>query len=69
MYPNLETEMMRKRITAKTMAALIGCNEKSFYNKMTGRTDFTLPEAQAILEAFPEFKLSYLFERRENAVA
>lgn len=66
MYPNLEMAMSRKRITHKTMAAALGVADKTFQNKMQGRTDFTLPEAIQIMEMFPEFNLSYLFEKEES---
>jgi plasmid maintenance system antidote protein VapI len=64
MYPNLEMEMMRKSITHKALARIIGVSDKTMQNKMHGETAFTLPEALAILELFPEFKLSYLFEKK-----
>ena len=62
MYPNLEQEMKKKRLTNKMMAAIIGVNEKTMYNKLHGETDFTLPEALTIWELFPEYNLPYLFE-------
>lgn len=68
MYPNLEQAMNRKHITHKMLAAILGVSSKTLQNKMQGRTDFTLPEAQTILELFPQYKLSYLFERNEESL-
>jgi plasmid maintenance system antidote protein VapI len=67
MYPNLEQVMMKANITHKALAAILGVAGKTMQNKMQGRTDFTLPEVQTILELFPQYKLSYLFEKREVA--
>jgi plasmid maintenance system antidote protein VapI len=64
MYPNLEVEMLRKKITNKALARIIGVSDKTIQNKMHGETEFTLPEAMAIMELFPEFNLSYLFEKK-----
>lgn len=68
MYPNLMKELGRKHISNKAMAAIIGCSEKSVYNKVTGETDFTWKEIRAIKnDLLPEFELSYLFAEEENA--
>jgi DNA-binding XRE family transcriptional regulator len=67
MYQNLEQAMNRKHITHKMLAAILGVSSKTLQNKMQGRTDFTLPEVQTILELFPQYKLSYLFEKSEAA--
>ena len=64
MYPNLEVEMLRKKITNKALARIIGVSDKTIQNKMHGETEFTLPEAMTIMELFPEFNLFYLFEKK-----
>jgi len=67
-YPNLEKELGRKNISNRAVAAAIGCTEKTLYNKMMGKTDFTLSEVNVIEnELLPEFKLSYLFEEQPSA--
>lgn len=67
-YPNLEKELGRKNISNRAVAAAIGCTEKTLYNKMMGKTDFTLTEVTVIEnELLPEFKLSYLFEEQPSA--
>ncbi len=63
-YSNLAAELRRKNITQKTVGDLIGCSEKTVFNKMNGNTEFTVPEAIAInTNLLPEFKLTYLFTR------
>ena len=69
MYPNLEIEMLRKKITNKALARIIGVSDKTIQNKMHGETEFTLPEAMTIMELFPEFNLTYLFEKSDKVVA
>ena len=67
-YPNLEKELGRKNISNRVVAAAIGCTEKTLYNKMMGKTDFTWGEVNVIEnELLPEFKLSYLFEEQPSA--
>lgn len=67
-YPNLIKELGRKNISNKAVAAAIGCTEKTLYNKMMGKTDFTWGEVTVIEnELLPEFKLSYLLEEQPSA--
>lgn len=64
MYHNLVHELKKKNITNKVVAELIGISEKTFYNKVSGATEFTLTEAMSINDnLLPEFKLGYLFTR------
>ena len=68
MYPNLERELQRKKVSAKLLAAMLGISDKTLYNKMHGGTDFTLPEALVISrDILPEFQLAYLFEKDGEA--
>lgn len=64
MYNNLITELRRKNITNKAVAELIGTTEKTLFNKISGVTEFTVPEAMAINKhLLPEYRLDYLFTR------
>lgn len=68
MFPNLEAEMARKKISTARLGSVIGCTEKSAKNKLDGITEFKLSEIQAILELFSECTVDYLFERSEKEV-
>ena len=62
MYSNLSKELRDKNITQKAVADLIGCTEKTVFNKINGLTEFTVPEAMMICRnLLPEFRLGYLF--------
>ena len=63
MFPNLEAEMSRRKLTNANCALACQMTEKSFSNKRTGKTDFTLPEIMALKKAFfPNCTLEYLFD-------
>ena len=62
MYPNLEAEMARARLTNLDCATLIGISEESYSNKRCGKSEFTLGEIKKIQEKlFPKCSLEYLF--------
>lgn len=64
MYPNLNKELDRKGITNKAVAAVLGCSEKTVWNKKNGESEFTLDEALNINDnLLPEFSLRYLFQK------
>lgn len=68
MFPNLALELKRKGITYKAVAGLLQCTEKTFQNKMSGATEFTLKEILLICDnLLPEFELRYLFARADAA--
>ncbi len=63
MYKNLVAEMAKERITQKQIADTIGIHPNSVFNKLDGKTPFTIEQAFAIKKAFfPEQSLNYLFE-------
>lgn len=65
---NLRSVMALKRISTAALAAVIGVTEKTANNKLNGETEFTLIEALTIKrELFPEYDLTYLFEREAPA--
>ena len=47
-YIGLETKIMAKGETNKTLAAFLGVNETTIYNKRTGITDFTVSEVKTL---------------------
>lgn len=62
MYPNLEAEMARKKLTNGECASVCNISEKSFSSKRCGRTDFTLREIKILQKHFfPNCTLEYLF--------
>lgn len=69
MFRNLEAEMVRKGVSKKEMAALIGVSYNTICNKIKGKQKFFYDEAVKIREHFfPELSLEYLFET-ENQIA
>lgn len=62
MTQNLEMEMTRKKITKKELATVIGMPTRTLYEKMSGRSKFTMEEAFIIRDTFfPDLTLDYLF--------
>lgn len=68
MYPNLELEMFKRKITSKRLAQACGISESAMRNKRMGRVDFTLPEAENLLSEFPGCTWQYLFAREDEEV-
>lgn len=66
MFNNLRNELRTKNISLAAYSKIIGCNEKSVQNKLSGVTEFTLSEIKATLDVFPEFRLEYLFAVEEK---
>lgn len=59
---NLKAEMVRIGITNYDVSRLLGCSEKTVRNKMSGRSQFTISEAEKIRDHFFEsLSLEYLF--------
>lgn len=67
MLDNLRAAMAMKRISALAIAQLINVSEKTVNNKLSGVSEFTLPEALSIKSnLFPEYDLCYLFAQTER---
>jgi len=65
---NLRVEMTRKKIKIRQLAECINITEKSLRNKICGKSDFTLSEANKIHhEYFYGLDKSELFAREEEA--
>lgn len=59
---NFEAEMKRYGVTLSDIQAVLGCAERTAWNKVYSKTDFTLPEAFKIRDSlFPTLRMEYLF--------
>ena len=67
MYRNLEAEISRKNISKSELAEHIGISPSTLYQKLNGKSKFTLPEAKKIREALGiNASLDYLFSIGEQ---
>lgn len=67
MFPNLNAEMARQKLTIKALSALTNINYESLKNKVSGVTEFKRSEMYAIKRiAFPNFSIDYLFAEEER---
>lgn len=66
MYKNLIEILRKKGITNRAYAEYLGITEKSVWNKLQGKTEFTLGEAQRTCLLLPEYKLDYIFTPEEQ---
>lgn len=67
MFPNLEAEMTRRRVSREDIAKLTKKNYATVCLKLTGKAPFTLNEAKLIKDKFfSDCDLEELFEREEN---
>lgn len=66
MYPNLELEMFKQKVTTRQLAATCGISESAMRNKLKGRNDFLLCEVEKILEIFPDVNWRVLFARADE---
>ena len=58
----------RGKAPVKAIIEVLGCSEKTARNKLNGRSDFTLPEAIKIQEAFfnsGEYEIKQLFSNTQ----
>lgn len=66
MYLELLGELIKKGITKKSLAKQIGITEKTLFNKLNGKTDFTFSEIKKIRDIVaPGYSLDKLFETTE----
>lgn len=64
MLYNLEAEIARKNLTKQKIADCIGISKRTLYDKLTGKTAFTINEASKLQkELFPECEMEYLFKQ------
>jgi len=63
MYRELLGEMVKKGVSKKVLAEKIGVTEKTLFNKLNGKTDFTWSEVKTIRKIVsPEIPLEELFK-------
>ena len=70
MFPNLNAEMARKKISIKALAELAEIPYETLKNKCSGATEFKRIEMFRIKKnVFPELSIDYLFstETKEGA--
>ena len=61
-YPNLRAEMSRTGIKQIDIAKVLGVSKIAVYQKMNGKSRFTIDEAFLIQKTFfPNFTVDYLF--------
>lgn len=66
-FPILAGEIAKRGIKKKAIANTIGVCDRALNNKLSGRTPFTLPEAQAINRTFfPDMQIDVLFQEAEE---
>ena len=69
MFPNLEAEMARSKITQLQMAEMLGVTPTTLSFKLNGKSSLSLKECVLIKQLlFPDKTLDYLFatdERKE----
>lgn len=59
---NLKAEMARYGVTKSDIKKVLNCSDKTVDNKLNGVTDFTVPEALKIRNAyFKGYRIDYLF--------
>ena len=67
MFPNLDAEMARKKITRAFLAQTIGKTPTTIGLKLSGKAPITLEECMEIKEAVaPECTVEYLFATNEG---
>ncbi len=69
MLNNLRAEMVRRNISAKDIAKVLGIGDRAARDRLAGRVQFSIDEALAVRNNFfPELDIDYLFMRRDNSV-
>ena len=67
MFPNLEAEMARSKITQARMADMLGITPTTLSFKLNGKSTLSLKECVEIKKkAFPDKTLDYLFQTDEE---
>ena len=73
MLNNLRAELTRKGLKPeKAIEAVLGCTYKTAKSKLDGVTDFTVPEAIQVMQAYfaqENFEFEYLFATQDQESA
>ena len=68
-YPELVGSMAKRGITRVSIAEVLGISSRTLYDKIMGRTEFTLTEANEIhSKFFPDMDKDTLFAKAEQEV-
>ena len=68
MFPNLEAEMARNKVTQARLAELLGITPTTLSFKLNGRSTLSLKECVEIKrKAFPDKSLDYLFATNKTS--
>ena len=68
-FPNLEAEMARSKITQAKLAEILGITPTTLSFKLNGKSTLSLKECVQIKKnAFPDKSLDYLFQTEEEEV-
>lgn len=66
-YPELIGAIARRGLNKSTIAREVGISPRTLYAKLTGQTDFTLSEANAIQRKFfPDMEKDVLFQKADE---
>lgn len=69
MFPNLEAEMARSKLTKSKLAEILGITPTTLSFKLSGKSTLSLKECVEIKKkAFPDKTLDYLFLADEKDV-
>lgn len=67
MLRNLEAEITRKKLSREEIASGIGISTRSLYDKLKGKSQFSVEEAFNLRRLFfPDKEMDYLFEQTDN---
>lgn len=66
LFSNLEKLLDSKSMSTKDYSVFLGIAEKTAYNKINGKTEFTLGEINKTSYLFPEYKIDYFFAQSDN---
>lgn len=67
MFPNLEAEMARRKITKLKLAKILGVTPTTMSFKLNGKSTLSLKECAKIKKyAFPDKSLDYLFDTADK---
>ena len=68
MFPNLEAEMARSKITQSKLAEVLGITPTTLCFKLKGKSNLSLKECVEIKnKVFPDKSLDYLFATDESS--
>ena len=66
MFSNLQKAMSESNITNAILAKILGVSEKTVYNKLSGSSEWTWPEAKTVSALFPKYSMEWLFATEEK---